>query len=151
MNVGSKYAIYSVLIGATIAYSIMTFFSYEGNLLKALSWIKEWNYVSNLLVGLFGLLLFGYFFGRLAAKEIIEKNRDHTWVGFKYGILTLWSGTLLGSLVGFFQEGFHKIGMHDDPFVDYIYKPMFWVTFFGLFPVLFVGFWFGRQIKKHSK
>ncbi len=151
MNVGSKYAIYSVLIGATIAYSIMTFFSYEGNLLKALAWIKEWNYVSNLLVGLLGLLVFGFLFGRLAAKEIIKKKKDHTWVGFKYGIFTLWTGTLLGSLVGFFEEGFHKIGQQDDPFVDYIYKPMFWVTFFGLIPVLLVGFWFGRQIKRSAK
>jgi hypothetical protein len=70
--------------------------------------------------------------------------------GIKYGLLTLLLGTLIGSTVGFIEEGIDNIGTQDDPFYDYYFKPLYWVTTFGIIPVILVGLWFGRQIKKQG-
>ena len=68
----------------------------------------------------------------------------------KYGLITLVTGTLIGSSVGFIQEGIDNIGGFSNPFYDYYFKPLYWVTMFGLIPVVIVGLWFGRQIKKQG-
>jgi hypothetical protein len=92
-----------------------------------------------------------YLSGRLAAVEILIKNKDYSLTGIKYGLLTLWTATIIGSSVGFLQEGLDNIGTADNPFEDYYYKPFFWVTIFGIIPAILVGQWFGRQIKKQGK
>ncbi|MDO6389917.1 hypothetical protein Q4E40_07245 [Pontibacter sp. BT731] len=150
--IGSRLAMKSVLFGAIVAYLVMTFMTWSwDNIIEALTWIKHIGYVKNLLVGLLGLLVFGYIFGKKAGHEIIIQKKDHTWVGFKYGFLTLWAGTFVGCLVGFFEEGLDNIGTGDNPFEDYFFKPFFWITIFGLVPVVLVGFWFGSQIKKKGR
>jgi hypothetical protein len=152
-KIGSRLAIKSVLIGAVVAYIIMGLmtWSWDNNVIEGLTWIKHIGYFENLLVGLFGLLASGYIFGKKAGHEIIVQKKDHTWVGFKYGLLTLWAGTFVGSLLGFFEEGLDNIGTGDNPFEDYFFKPFFWITLFGLVPVVLVGFWFGSQIKKKGR
>jgi len=57
----------------------------------------------------------------------------------------------LASWTGFFQEGLEDVGRQGSPFFDYIFTPLFSVTFFGLLPVLVVGFWFGSRIHKEGK
>jgi hypothetical protein len=68
-------------------------------------------------------------------------------MGVKYGFLTLLTATLIGSSVGFIQEGVGKY----NALYDYYFKPLYWVTMFGIIPVLLVGLWFGRQIKKQEQ
>jgi hypothetical protein len=151
-KIGGQQGIISVGLGILIAQLIMVvLLAPSEGLLNALIWIIDFDYLPNILVGIMTMLLSGYLFGELAGKEIILKKRDSSWVGFKYGFLTLWTGSSAGSLIGCFVEGFHKIGTNSDPFIDYIVKPLFWVTFFGIIPVLIVGFWFGKQIKKKSQ
>jgi hypothetical protein len=151
-KIGSQQGLISVGLGLLSAQLIMTLLiaPTEG-IIESFTWLTDINYLINIIIGALAMFLSGHLYGQLAGKEIIIKKRDHTWVGFKYGMLTLWTGTFVGSLIGFFDEGFYKIGMHDDPFFDYLFKPLFWVTLFGLIPVLVVGFWFGRQIKKKIK
>ncbi len=88
-----------------------------------------------------------YVFGRMAGTEIIKRKKDHNWVGIKYGFTTLFTGTVIGSTMGFIQEGLESIGTQDNPFEDYYFKPLFWVMLFGSIPVVLVGRWFGRTIK----
>ena len=45
---------------------------------------------------------------------------------------------------GFIQEGIVHVGTDDNPFEDYIFKPLYWVTVFGAIPAFIVGIWFGR-------
>lgn len=96
------------------------------------------------------MLLSGHFYGQLAGKAILIKNRNYTLTGFLYGMAILLTTAFLSSLTGFFQEGINKLGTNENPFEDYILKPVIWIFFVGLLPVFFVGIWFGRQIKKHG-
>ena len=92
-----------------------------------------------------------YFFGQLAGFEILIKHRNYLLTGIKYAVLTLITGTLIGSSVGFLQEGIKDIGGFANPFYDYYFKPLYWVTMFGIIPAIIVGLLFGRQIKKQGQ
>ena len=84
-------------------------------------------------------------------KLIIIKKWNSTLTGFLTGMAVILTTSFLASWTGFFQEGIDKVSTPDDPFFDYIVKPVYWVTFFGLIPALVVGAWFGRQIKKKGE
>jgi hypothetical protein len=149
-QIGQRLAIKSALIGVLIAYLIFGWlmYSWDQKLLNALLWIFKAEFWYNVVVGAIGLLTMAYFFGRLAGVEILLKGKSELWTGVKYGFLTLVTATLIGSSVGFIQEGLNNIG--GNPFYDYYFKPMYWVMIFGILPVIIVGFWFGRQIKKRG-
>ncbi|MFN8844243.1 MAG: hypothetical protein ACK5WV_11640 [Chryseotalea sp.] len=119
-------------------------------LLKAIFWIFDIEFWYPLIIGALGLLTMAYFFGQRAGVEILIKKRNELLTGIKYGLLTLLTGTLIGSSVGFIQEGIDDIGGFGNPFYDYYFKPMYWVTIYGIVPVIIVGLWFGRQIKRQG-
>lgn len=150
-QLGSRIAVKSALIGIVIAYLIMSTLIGLDEGITAIFWLVDVDYWPNLLFGAFALTLMGFIFGRLAGTEIIERKKDHSWVGIKYGFLTLLTGTLIGSTMGFLQEGLDNIGTLDNPFEDYYFKPLYWVTIFGSIPVVLVGLWFGQAIKKAGK
>ena len=149
-KIGQRQAMKSALCGLLIAYTIMGGLIYSSDMkpIKALFWIFDVDFAFNLLVGAFGLLTMAYFFGRLAGVDILVKNKNEFVTGVKYGFLTLISATLIGSSIGFVQEGIDNIGIFGNPFYDYYFKPLYWVTMFGIIPVVVVGGWFGRQIKR---
>lgn len=64
----------------------------------------------------------------------------------KYGFLIVFAATFVGSLVGIFEN----IGIDDKVFFNYLVKPFFWVTFFGLIPIIVVGLWFGNSINRKA-
>jgi hypothetical protein len=151
-QIGQRLAIKSGLIGIAIAYLI-----YAGVLtllgdsfFSALLWISRVDYAANTIIGAVGLLAMAYLFGQLAGTEILIKKWNDTFVGIKYGLLTLWTATIIGSTLGFLQEGLDNIGSPDEPFFDYYFKPLYWVTMFGLIPAIVVGVWFGGQIRKRG-
>ena len=150
--IGQRLAIKSALIGLTIAYIIFggLIYSWDEKLLKSAFWIFDVDFWYHLIIGAIGLLTMAYFFGQLAGVEILIKRRNEFLTGIKYGLITLLTGTLIGSSVGFIQEGLDNIGEFSNPFYDYYFKPLYWVTMFGIIPVVIVGLWFGRQIKKQG-
>ena len=150
--IGQRLAIKSALIGLTIAYIIFggLIYSWDEKLLKSAFWIFDVDFWYHLIIGAIGLLTLAYFFGQLAGVEILIKRRNEFLTGIKYGLITLLTGTLIGSSVGFIQEGLDNIGEFSNPFYDYYFKPLYWVTMFGIIPVVIVGLWFGRQIKKQG-
>ena len=149
-QIGIRQGLISVGVGLLIAQLIMTFLSSEKGLLNGFLWFIDFHYNLNLVICIVIMATCGYFFGQQAGVEILIKDRNFKWVGIKYGFATLMTTAFLSSWTGFFQEGVNKIGTNDNPFNDYIFKPLFWVFFFGLIPVLIVGYWFGRQINKHQ-
>jgi hypothetical protein len=147
--VGQKIGIKSTLVGILIAYLIMSgILMIDSSYLDALLWFTKIEYWINLLVGAIAFILSGYFYGRLAGFLILIKKKDYELTGIIIGFLTLWTGTLLGSTIGFIQEGLDNFGTYDNPIVDYYFKPLFWITFFGFIPVIVTGLWFGKKIKK---
>lgn len=148
-QIGSRTALLSASIGTLIAQTIMTFLvSGEVNILKAFLWFTTVNYKLNLFVGITLLFTASYFYGQIAGKQILIRNRNHILVGCLTGILVLITTAFLSSWVGFSQEGIDNIGSNDDPFEDYIVKPFFWVSIIGLIPAILVGIWFGSRIKR---
>src|SRR6478609_355216 len=149
-KIGQLLALKSGLIGIALAY--LTFSGVlilvGGPLLPGLLWIFNVDYAINTIVGALGLLTMGYFFGGMAGSEILIKNRNYSLIGIMCGILTLLTGTIIGSTLGFIQEGLDNIGTPDDPFFDYYFKPLYWVTIFGVIPASLVGLWFGKKIKR---
>jgi hypothetical protein len=148
-QIGARLALKSGLIGLLIAYVIFggLIYSWDSDLLKALFWITDVEFWYHLVIGSIGLLTMAMMFGHFAGVDILIKQRNELWTGVKYGFFTLITGTIVGSSVGFIQEG---IGNSDGLF-DYYFKPLYWVTIFGIIPVIVVGLWFGRQIKKQEQ
>ena len=150
-KIGSRQAIKGVTIGLIIAQLIMTLLSSDNGFINGFLWFTHFNYNLNLLIGALCMYLCGHLYGRRAGYEIIIKNKDSLLVGFKYGLFIIVTTAFLSSWTGFFQEGIDKIGKDDDPFVDYIFKPVFWVFIVGIVPCLFVGLWFGNSIKRQGE
>lgn len=145
-TIGRVQAAKAVTIGLGLAYLIMA--GLDGNL-GWLGLLSHWW--SNLLVATAVMYLCAYVYGGWAGAAIVEKKRDAGWVGTVYGVLTLLTVAFLASWVGFFQEGVAKVGTDDNPFVDYLAKPLFWVSMVGFLPAALVGLWFGNSIKHTAK
>lgn len=156
-HIGQSLAIKSGVIGLLIGYIVFgwvisTWMSSNlgEKLTKAAFWIFHVEFWYHLLIGAIGLLAAAYFFGQLAGVEILIKRKNQFVTGVKYGLITLITGTLIGSSVGFIQEGLDNFGDFSNPFYDYYFKPLYWVTTFGIIPVIIVGLWFGQQIRKRG-
>ena len=163
-NIGSSLAIKSVHIALVIAYIIMIPISTIGrdNPIKALFWIVEWmksEFALHIIIGIIVFYACGYYFGGKAGNDILTKQYNYIWVGPLYGLLTLLSAVFLGSLTGFCLGIIHdlhyvdrlseiRLDMFYDNFINYIFKPIFWFSLFGLIPALLVGLWFGKSIHK---
>lgn len=147
-KIGSRQGLIAVGLGVLIAQLIMTaMIAQDKSFLKAFLWFTQVNYKLNLFIGIILMLLCGHFYGQLAGKAILIKRRNFILIGFLCGMSVLLTTAFLAGWTGFFQEGIHNIGTNDDPFEDYIFKPLYWVTIFGTVPALIVGIWFGGQIK----
>lgn len=151
-RIGSRQGLISVGLGVLIAQLIMTLLiSTNQGFIKAFFWFIDVDYWVNILIGVIIMFVCGYFYGQLAGKLIIIKKWNSIMVGFLTGLAVILTTSFFASWTGFIQEGIANIGTHDDPFFDYIFKPMYWVTLFGLIPALLVGVWFGSRIKKKGK
>ena len=144
-KIGAKQALKFVSLGLGIAYLIMSL------LAGPLFLIEVTSLYLNLICAIVIMYISGFFYGQKAGIAILRKRRNYMLVGFLYALLTLVTTTFLASWIGFFREGINKIGSQDDPFVDYIGRPMFAITIFGLIPVVVVGIWFGKSIFKKGK
>jgi len=148
--IGSKNAIISLLSGLLIAQCIMMYFSFGDSLITSFLWFVEFGYGLNILIGVIIGLVTSHYFGKIAGKRILMDERNPILIRITTGFAIVLTTTLLASLVGFFQEGVQNIGSNDNPFVDYIIKPLFWVFLFGFIPVLVVGSLFGKSIKANK-
>ncbi|MFT6337382.1 MAG: hypothetical protein ACJATI_004145 [Halioglobus sp.] len=149
-KIGSRLAIRSILIGLFIAQCIMTIFASDNGILKGFFWFTDFDYLFNIIFEVIVSLTTAYYFGRIAGKRILINGNNEILVGILTGLIIIIVSSFVSSWVGFFQEGIDNIGTNDDPFYDYIFKPIYAVTFFGFIPVLIVGSVYGTQIKKHK-
>jgi hypothetical protein len=148
-KIGRRQGLIFSVLGVLIAQLIIVFMigSNEENLIKKFFWFNSVNYKFNLLIVVLILVACGFFYGQIAGSAILFKKRHFVLVGFLTGLATLLTTAFLCGWTGFFQEGSSKIGMEDDPFEDYILKPFYWVSLYGLIPSGLVGIWLGKQIE----
>lgn len=151
-KIGSQQGLICAGLGVLIAQLIMTaMISSDQNLLKAFFWFTRVNYKLNLFIGSVILFACGHFYGQFAGKAILIKRQNYILVGFLSGVAVLLTTAFVSGWIGFFQEGLDNLGTDDNPFEDYIFKPLLWITTFGVVPASIVGLWFGRQIKVKGK
>lgn len=151
-KIGSRQGLISVGLGLLIAQLIMTLLiSTDEGFIDAFLWFTDIDYWINILIGVVIMLACGHFYGELAGKLILIRKWNFVLTGFLIGLAVILTTAFFASWTGFIQEGIDNIGTNDDPFFDYIFKPMYWVTMFGLMPALIVGVWFGGRIKKKGK
>ena len=151
-KIGAKQGLISVFFGMAIAYLMMTFLMVEDyGFISGFLWILKVEYWYHILIGCCIMILSGYFYGQIAGKAILIGNSNSVLVGFLTGMAVLLTTGFLGGITGFLEEGINNIGTHDNPFFDYLIKPLFWIAFFGLIPSLIVGIIFGKQIKRKGK
>lgn len=151
-RIGSRQGLFCSGLGIVIAQLIMTaMISSDEGFIKGFFWFAKVDYKLNLFIGAAILLLCGHFYGQIAGKAILIRQNNFILVGFLCGMAVLLTTAFLSGWTGFFQEGIDNIGTSDNPFEDYIFKPLFWVTLFGLVPALLVGIWFGGQIKRKGQ
>ena len=102
-------------------------------------------------MGLVGLYFIGYFIGN-KLNNIKQINGSLKIIhGIVAIFLVLIFGTLIGSTVGFLEEGFPNVlrnGNLSKSLFDYYVKPFFWIMFFGTIPTLVSGIILGNQLKK---
>ena len=151
-KIGSRQGLISVGLGLLIAQLIMTLLcSADEGFPEGFFWFMDIGYWINILIGALIMIACGHFYGQLAGKLILIQRWNYLLTGILIALAVILTTTFFASWVGFFKEGIDNIGGNDNPFFDYIIKPMFWVTLFGLIPALIVGSWFGARIKKKGK
>lgn len=148
-RIGHRYGLLSVGIGLAIAQVIMTaVMGHYNGFVKSFLWFCSTRYLPNILIGVCIMFLCGYFCGALAAKEILLNRRNWIVAGSCCGVAVLILTALLIGWTGFLQEGIKNLSTNDNPFEDYIFKPFFWITSFGLLPAILVGIWCGWRIRQ---
>ncbi|HJW17340.1 MAG TPA: hypothetical protein VJ499_09465, partial [Flavisolibacter sp.] len=118
-RIGSNQGLISVGLGLLIAQFIMTaIISPDKGFFKAFFWVATIDYKMNIFIGAIIMLLCGHFYGQLAGKAILIRNRNFILVGFLCGAAVLLTTGFLAGWTGFIQEGIDNIGTNEDPFGD---------------------------------
>lgn len=141
----------SNLFIAFIMFLYLTTFDFNG-LFKFL--LSLWL---NLSIGILGLFFVGKIVGDNLWKLKLRKRKYKIIHGIIAIFIVLIFGVLIGSCVGFIQEGlpniiknqkFYKLS---DEIYDYFFKPLYWILLFGFIPTLLSGIFLGVAIKRLSK
>ena len=110
------------------------------------------NLKLNFLVGISGI----YFIGYLVGKNLWRLKKKSAKFKIVHGIvaifLVLVIGTIIGSTVGFLEEGLPhsiKYGNLLYELFAYYFKPMYWILLFGSLPTLVSGIVLGIFLKKN--
>lgn len=103
----------------------------------------------NFFIGILGLYFIGYLIGQNLNKL---KNKNNKY-NVSHGVLAIFGvlffGTLIGSTIGFLQEGLpdgYEYNLKEELY-DYYFKPFFWIFMFGFVPTLVSGIILGYKLK----
>lgn len=146
-KIGRIKAYEAITIGVVVFY-LTGIFIFSSEELRSLLWISyldlyNWVFILNWLITFYFLAIF---VGNFAGKKILIDNRNYIIIGLQSSLMMLVFGAFLGCFLGFITEGIDNIGTNDNPFVDYFFKPIFWIVIFGFIPSLLIGLFFGKRI-----
>ena len=155
-RIGIRKAIAAVFIGLLVAQVIMTLFSTsDGNFWHGFFWFADFGYGLNIAVAVLFLLFLRLFIWSLCGQSYFNTGKSWVSVGLIGGLCVLLLTAFSSGWVGFFQEGldnnFPYGSTTEEPFLDYIIKPFFWVSLIGFIPALIVGLFCGYAIHKKKK
>lgn len=147
MKKETKYLFNAVSINLIIA-SLMFLFILQFDFKDFFRFIS--NLILNLSVGVLGLYLVAFLIGERLFLLKCRSSKYRIWHGILAIFCVLFFGTLIGSTVGFIQEGLPDGSNYclKDELFDYYYKPFFWIMLFGFLPTLISGCLLGYHLKK---
>ena len=94
------------------------------------------------IVGLYlAAIVLGVVFGRIIDQARLSPNKL-----FLGGVIIAWLSLIIQVLSGSSVEYFKNI-RHVNAFLDYIFKPFFWVVFLGSIPAIAIGALYSVRIK----
>ena len=114
-----------------------------------LGWIADAGMKMNMVLGAMIMLISGYLWGQLAGIAILINKKNHLVAGMLCGAGALMTTAFLSGFPGFLLEGMPWKYSVKEGFESYVVKPFTLLTAFGIIPVLIVGVWLGRSIKKY--
>lgn len=138
---GRVAAMWCALAGVGIALALMAPFSLQE--LAA-------YYTINLAIALAALFAAAWFLGGRAGNLILVQGWSPLGTSLVLGIACLLISVLAGSIFTFFSEGQPEVYGFGSAAYDYIVKPLFWVSVFGLIPCVVLSFVFAKLITRNS-
>ncbi len=107
----------------------------------------------NLIVGVIGLYLSGYYFGNKMDYQINSKKRNSLLIGFIGLLIILLIGTFAGSSVEFLKYGY-RFGYTANQLYDLIYEfyytPFLLILYFGIIPTIITGMILGKIMENYD-
>jgi hypothetical protein len=143
-KLGVKIIMRFTIIGALVAiFLISLLFSTKG-IEYAFEWITKIS--TPLIFGLFGLLLGSYIAGRIAGFMIFKKHNAVVW-GIVSAITVVWISVLTSSIYLVIYEIFQSPFSIEELIEDYLFKPLYWISLIGSFPIILLGTFYGIKLK----
>ena len=147
----TKFIYWTITINLLIAFlmfSALTNFDFRGTF----KFIND--AFLNFIIGILGL----YFIGKIVGKNLWRFKSKTKKFNIFHGILAiflvLFFGTIIGSTVGFLQEGLpnqhYEYNLGEEVY-DYFFKPLYWILLFGFLPTLISGIFLGNVLRKLSE
>lgn len=138
------YIAITVNLGLALIFSYFLASDLDGLFQQLFDWLI------NLVTGILALYISGYFVGKKIEFLIKTKHWNSVFTGVIGLFVVLLFGTLIGSSVGFLEEGIANIKKGNtlqNELFDYYVKPLFWILFFGIIPTVIAGGIMGKEIK----
>ncbi len=110
-------------------------------------WFLDFEFWPLFILGVLIFLGVSYRIGQWAGKLILIDGKSGWVVGPLLSLLDLFITAFLVSLPGFFIFGAEDLP-NDNPFYNYIFKPMIWIIAGGWIVAIIFGLLFGYRIQK---
>lgn len=152
MSKGRKLALIFTTLGLSIAVIVLiTLFPSDKSSFSPISQLFV-EFPIHFIMGLFSVYISAFFIGGKVEQLIMLDKGNYILVGIMGSFIVLLLGALAISLIALLSEGLAiKNYSVSSAFFDYVFKPIYWIFFFGGIPTLIIGILFGWLIKKEVK
>jgi hypothetical protein len=107
------------------------------------------DFLPHFLTSVAGLYVAALLLGSIVMEVACSNQLSKSRLNFS-GLAVAWFTLLIQILFGVSAE--YSRGSHESgAFVDYVFKPFFWVIFFGGLPVTALGLLYARRLEKMLK
>ena len=150
-KIGGKYGVFSAIIGfiAIEIFSVFGHLNSNHSIKEGLLWFTDATTNEYMIIGSpIVLILFSYLYGRIAAVEIIFKQRNYILVGFICGLTILITTLFFAGIISNVQD--YVENYKKKSYETNIFYILPFLILYGLIPTFLIGFWFGRQVKRYG-
>ena len=150
---GARFGIIGALGGLALAYAMYTCMLVVAmdTWSHAAGWIVHVKFALNISIGAVATLCASWYLGQKAGINILIQRKNYVVVGITSGFMSVWIGSLIGSVPGFLAQSLGNNGFNFVTVFDYLGKPVIALTAVGTVPIVVVGLWTGKKIRSRLK